>query len=172
VGSASTPPRASAADPSTSRPKSRSLGLSLDPDDARSLYQQLFDEIVSRISTSAFPPGFRLPPTRQLSEELDVHRNTGRQRDSIPFVVVVQSALYDDYRRRVVVPLVRRDRLGPVADPGFNPAFTLEGTEVILHPLEIVSVPMEQLGERVDSLASAGDAIVQALDQLLSRAWG
>ena len=62
--------------PSTARPKSRSLGLSLDPDDARSLYQQLFDEIVSRISTSAFPPGFRLPPTRQLSEELDVHRNT------------------------------------------------------------------------------------------------
>ncbi|MBX7193267.1 MAG: PLP-dependent aminotransferase family protein [Sandaracinaceae bacterium] len=58
------------------RPRSRSLGLSLDPEDPRSLYQQLFDEIVARIGKGAFPPGFRLPPTRQLSDELDVHRNT------------------------------------------------------------------------------------------------
>lgn len=56
--------------------ESRSLGLSLDPDDARALYQQLFDEIVARIGSGAFPPGFRLPPTRRLSDELDVHRNT------------------------------------------------------------------------------------------------
>lgn len=43
--------------------------------------------------------------------QFDVHRNTGRLRDSIPFVVLVQSSLYDDYRRRVVVPLVRRSLL-------------------------------------------------------------
>jgi len=55
---------------------SRSLGLSLDASDARSLYQQLFDEVVARIGKGAFPPGFRLPPTRQLADELDVHRNT------------------------------------------------------------------------------------------------
>lgn len=71
-------PRSTPVDPSRSHPspQSRSLGLSLDPADARSLYQQLFDEVVSRISRGAFPPGFRLPPTRQLAEELDVHRNT------------------------------------------------------------------------------------------------
>lgn len=69
-------------DPSTTsasqgaRRRSRSLGLALDPDDPRSLYQQLFDEVVARISKGAFPAGFRLPPTRQLSDELDVHRNT------------------------------------------------------------------------------------------------
>jgi toxin CcdB len=104
--------------------------------------------------------------------QFDVYRNTGRQQENIPFVVVVQSALFDEYRRRVAVPLVRRDRVGPIADPAFNLAFTVEGTEAILHPLEIVSVPIDQLGERVDSLAASGDAIVQALDQLLSRAWG
>jgi hypothetical protein len=37
--------------------------------------------------------------------QFDVHRNPGRHRDRIPFVVVVQSSLYDGYRRRVVVPL-------------------------------------------------------------------
>ena len=27
--------------------------------------------------------------------QFDVHRNTGKQRETIPFVVVVQSSLYD-----------------------------------------------------------------------------
>ncbi|WP_373851344.1 CcdB family protein, partial [Delftia acidovorans] len=36
--------------------------------------------------------------------QFDVHRNKGALRDSIPYVVVVQSSLFDRYRRRVVVP--------------------------------------------------------------------
>ena len=39
--------------------------------------------------------------------QFDVHRNKGALRESIPFVVLVQSAQFDRYRRRVVVPLVR-----------------------------------------------------------------
>ncbi|QXP84964.1 CcdB family protein [Methylococcus sp. Mc7] len=103
--------------------------------------------------------------------QFDVHRNTGPHRDAIPFVVIVQSPLFDDYRRRVVVPLVRQDRLGAVPDPGFNPAFTIEGVDVVLHPLEIVSVPVAQLGGRVGSLSDAGDRVIGAIDQMLSRAW-
>jgi toxin CcdB len=38
--------------------------------------------------------------------QFDVHRNKGSQKESIPFVVLVQSSLFDRYRRRVVVPLV------------------------------------------------------------------
>ena len=38
--------------------------------------------------------------------QFDVHRNPGKNRDAIPFVVLVQSSLFDSYRRRVVVPLV------------------------------------------------------------------
>ena len=40
--------------------------------------------------------------------QFDVHRNKGTLRDAIPFVVIVQSSLFDGYKRRVVVPLVRR----------------------------------------------------------------
>jgi len=43
---------------------------------------------------------------------------------------------------------------------------------VVLHPLEIVSVPNEQLGEFVKSLAHDGNLIADALDALLTRAWG
>jgi len=101
--------------------------------------------------------------------QFDVHRNPGRHRESIPFVVIVQSGLYDDYRRRVVVPLVKKASLGKVANPRFNPTFRIKGVSVVLHPLEIVSVAKENLGERVGSLEEEGDSIIAALDELLTR---
>jgi toxin CcdB len=43
--------------------------------------------------------------------QFDVHLNPGPQRGAVPLVVLVQSALFDGYRRRVVVPLVLRSAL-------------------------------------------------------------
>ncbi|MBI5751583.1 MAG: CcdB family protein [Hydrogenophilales bacterium] len=104
--------------------------------------------------------------------QFDVHRNTGKNREAIPFVVLVQSAIFDSYRRRVVVPLVRKSSLGAISDERFNPTFKIERIEVVLHPLEIVSIPNEKLGEFVKSIAEQGSRIMDALDVLLSRAWG
>ncbi len=104
--------------------------------------------------------------------QFDVHRNTGRHRDDIPYVVLVQSSLYDAYRRRVVVPLVRKSALGKISNPRFNPRFKIENVPVVLHPLEIVSIPNEQLGEFVESLSQEGNRIMDALDELLTQAWG
>ena len=101
--------------------------------------------------------------------QFDVHRNPGRHRDTIPFVVIVQSTLYDDYRRSVVVPLVSKASLGKVVNPRFNPTYRIKGESVVLHPLEIVSVAQENLGEWVDSLQDEGDKIISALDELLTR---
>lgn len=106
--------------------------------------------------------------------QFDVHRNTGKQREAIPYVVVVQSSLFDSYRRRVVIPLVRRSNLDSsaafVGSP-LNPVFTVKGLKVVLHPLEVVSVATDQLGEKVASLAQEGDRITAAMDELLTRAW-
>jgi toxin CcdB len=104
--------------------------------------------------------------------QFDVLRNVGRQKDSIPFVVVAQSRLFDGYRRRVVIPLVRKAELGQIHNPRLNPTFKIKGVTVVLHPLEIVSVANEHLGERVGSLAEEGDAVVAALDELFTRAFG
>jgi toxin CcdB len=101
--------------------------------------------------------------------QFDVHRNPGRHSERIPFVVIVQSTLYDDYRRRVVVPLVNKSSLGKVTNPRFNPTFRIKGQSVVLHPLEIVSVAKENLGERVGTLEGDGDDIIAALDELLTR---
>ena|ERR1017187_7546350 len=106
--------------------------------------------------------------------QFDVHRNIGRQRENIPFVVVVQSSLFDKYRRRVVVPLVSKSALSEdptVPGTRMNPVFSVEGVDVVLHPLEIVSVATDQLGEKVASLTSEGIQITDALDELLTRSW-
>lgn len=103
--------------------------------------------------------------------QFDVHRNSGKHKDTIPFVVVVQSSQFYSYRRRVVVPLVRASAIGKVSYAAFNPTFKIQGTTVVLHPLEIVSVPVDQLGEIVGSLSNESQSIVAALDELLTRAW-
>jgi toxin CcdB len=102
--------------------------------------------------------------------QFDVHRNLGINKDSIPFVVVVQSSQYDSYCRRVVVPLVRASALGKISHTGFNPSFKIRGTSVVLHPLEIVSIPVDRLGVLVGSLRERSQFIVAALDELLTQA--
>ena len=107
--------------------------------------------------------------------QFDVHRNKGTLKESIPFVVLVQSSLFDRYRRRMVVPLVRRSALpGQAATVGsrLNPVFQVEGLELVLHPLDMVSVALDQLGEYATSLAGQGQVIADALEELLTRSWG
>ena len=104
--------------------------------------------------------------------QFDIHENKGANHEAIPYVVVVQSALYDDFRRRVVVPLVRKSFVGTVDRQRFNPEFRIKGVPVILHPLEISSVPVDRLGKVVGSLAGDGQRIMDALDELLTRSWG
>jgi toxin CcdB len=103
--------------------------------------------------------------------QFDVHRNKGPLHASVPFVVIVQSTLFDGYRRRMVVPLRRSAALPkqPVAASSrMNPIFRIEKIDVILHPLDMVSVAVDQLGEQVGSLAEHGQAIADALDELLT----
>lgn len=107
--------------------------------------------------------------------QFDILRNKGPLRDAIPFVVLVQSAQFDRYRRRVVVPLVRRSTLPtntPTISGRMNPTFNVEGIEVVLHPLDMVSVALDQLGEHIGSLSDQGQRITDAIDELLTRSWG
>ena len=105
--------------------------------------------------------------------QFDVHRNKGRQKESIPFVVVIQSARFDAYRRRVVVPLVLRQHApASISGSRMNPVFRIGGVEVVLNPLQVVSVAIDQLGVVVDSLADHGQQITDAMDELITRAWG
>lgn len=107
--------------------------------------------------------------------QFDVHANTGISRDVIPFVVIIQSSIFDQYGRRLVVPLVRKDQLQKIAfnsDPRTFPEFQIKRTKVILNPLEIVSIATDRLGPKVASLAQSGQSITDAIDEVLTRSWG
>lgn len=98
--------------------------------------------------------------------QFDVHENIGKHKRAIPFVVIVHSSQFDSYRRRAVVPLVRAKEIEHQRFETFNP-FTVRGITVVLHPLEIVSIPLDRLGTRVDSLTDSDQEIIAALDELL-----
>ena len=53
-----------------------------------------------------------------------------------------------------------------------NPVFIFKGVRVVLHPLDMVSVALDQLGDAVGSLVPQGQIIADALDELLTRSWG
>jgi toxin CcdB len=69
------------------------------------------------------------------------------------------------------VPLVRTTAIDRISYPACNPTFNIRGISVVQHPLEMVSVPVDQLGAIVGSLRDQSQLIVAALDELLSRAW-
>jgi toxin CcdB len=105
-----------------------------------------------------------------MSDQLSVHRNPGRNKTVLPFVVVVQSNRFRTSGRRVVVPLVVAGAFrAPDSDVG--PHFVIEGQEVVLDPLQITNVPRDALGPSVASLVGEEERVVGALDILLSRAW-
>jgi toxin CcdB len=63
-------------------------------------------------------------------------------------------------------------KLHTIGLPRFNPTFVVEDTEVVLHPLEMVSIAGNKLGQLVQSLADDGQQIIDALDELITRAHG
>ena len=52
-----------------------------------------------------------------------------------------------------------------------NPSFKVRGSVLVLHPLDMVSVALDQLGDCVGSLAENGQEIADELDDLLTRSW-
>ncbi|MBP0465072.1 CcdB family protein [Roseomonas sp. PWR1] len=106
--------------------------------------------------------------------QFDVHRNPGRLKDAIPFVVIVQSRRFDAHARRLVAPLLAADAAGADRYPDLAPRFTIEGRGVVLDPLQLQTVPREVLGPRVASLAADAHAarIIAAIDAVLSTSAG
>lgn len=100
--------------------------------------------------------------------QFDVHRNPGRTRAAIPFVLVVQGDRWKDRADRVVVPLVLADEV-EYRDPTLNPDFTIDGTAVILNPLQMATIPTRVLGPVVGSLDGEHIRIIAALDAMIAQ---
>jgi toxin CcdB len=105
--------------------------------------------------------------------QFDVHRNPGRSRAAVPFLVVVQSRRFDGLARRLVAPLLAVGAQ-TVGYPELAPRFRILGQEVVLDPLQLQSVPRDLLGSAIASLADddASGRIIGAIDAVLSTSAG
>jgi toxin CcdB len=98
--------------------------------------------------------------------QLAVYRNPRPgSRKHAPFLLDVQSDLVTA-GLRVVVPLVEPDYFGPPMKR-LNPVLRVLGHDYILAPLEIGSLPTENLRDPVASLSGNRSEIMDALDFLL-----
>ena len=103
--------------------------------------------------------------------QFDVLRNPGRQRDTIPYVVVLQNGRFDRAATRFVAPLILA-RHANVREHYLVPRFTVEGVEVVMDVFNLATLPTERLGPPVASRVNedARTRLMRALDELVSQA--
>jgi toxin CcdB len=100
--------------------------------------------------------------------QFDVHLNQGRTRNSVPFVLVIQSDRLESSTHRIVVPLVLRSELG-ILDRHLNPSFTVDDQVVVMDTLQLVSLPAKALGQKVCTLDQDHLSIIRAIDALIAQ---
>jgi len=98
--------------------------------------------------------------------QFDVHRNPGRTRASIPFVLVVQSDRWALRPARTVVPLVLAGEIA-VRDRVLNPEFVVDGISVVINPLQITTLPTAVLGPAIANLDAEHVRIIGAINALI-----
>jgi len=90
-------------------------------------------------------------------------RRSGRE-----LLLVCQSDLLDHLSTRFVLPLIPKvDAKGPPASR-LNPTFVVDGQEYVLATNLAATVPVTELALKIASLDQHGDAIIQAIDSLIS----
>jgi toxin CcdB len=100
--------------------------------------------------------------------QFDVHRNPGRTKAAIPYVLVVQSDRWEDRPDRVVVPLVLASEVR-YRDLALNPEFVIDGTPVLMNPLQTATIPTRVLGPAVGTLDDKHGQVIAALDALIAQ---
>jgi len=101
--------------------------------------------------------------------QYDVFANPNpRSRDSVPYVVDVQSGLLDALPTRLVMPLSRVSVRSDGIPRRLIAVFVIDGERLALHPHEAAGVDAKLLRKRVDSLAAHANEICDALDAVIS----
>ena len=103
--------------------------------------------------------------------QFDVHRNIEATKAAYPYLVVLQSSLFRNRSRWVVVPMVPATPDLPGNDR-LNPIFEVEGRRYALATLSILNMPKDRLGPVIATLADESDVIIAAVDWMVNRGWG
>jgi toxin CcdB len=105
--------------------------------------------------------------------QFDIHRNMGKAKAVVPYLMLLQSSRFDKSPHRIVAPLPLGE-LFRVEHPDLHPSFMIEGRTVVMDPLRLFSAPYSGLGELVGKLSDYNDGTraMNAVDIVLSRAFG
>jgi len=85
-----------------------------------------------------------------------------------PYLLEVQSNVFEDANRAVYIPLVSARALKK-PDEVLNAAFSIAGKSVRLFPLDISSAPRSAMGKLVGNVKDDSDSVVAAMDLLFAR---
>ncbi len=97
----------------------------------------------------------------------DVFRNPSpATTKAIPYFVVVQSELLDDFPTRVVIPLARATAIKGPSATLLNPELVVDNIRVVLLTQQIGSAPVRILRKHVAHFEAERDVIARALDFL------
>lgn len=97
----------------------------------------------------------------------DVYANLGSRAATTPYLVDVQSTLFDGLESRVVVPLRRIGDFPEVKLPErLTPILHVLGTQLLLQTPQLGAVPLRVLKAPVASLADRQAEITAAMDFL------
>ena len=101
--------------------------------------------------------------------QFDVFANANSKTvKQFPFLLEVQSNLFEDANRAVYIPLVN-ERTLKKPDEVLNAAFTIAGCTVRLFPLDLSSAPRSAMGKLVGNVQDESDSVVAAMDLLFAR---
>ena len=101
--------------------------------------------------------------------QFDVFENANsRTVKKYPYLLEVQSNLFEDANRAVYIPLVS-ERTLKKPDEVLNFALTIAGCSVRLFPLDISSAPRSTMGKLVGNVRDDSDSVVAAMDLLFAR---
>ena len=99
--------------------------------------------------------------------QFDVYVNSSkRSAKQFPFLLEVQSDVFEDSTRAVYVPLVNADSLKK-PDKTLNAKLLVAGATVLLFPMDIASAPRSSVGSKVTNVATESDKVIAALIALV-----
>jgi toxin CcdB len=97
-----------------------------------------------------------------------VYRNKSpRSRSTYPYLVDVQSDLFDELQTRVVIPLGKASTVGKKPLTNLTPAVKFDGDMYLLMTPQLAGVARSDLGASAGSLTDQRQVIVAAVDFLL-----
>ena len=101
--------------------------------------------------------------------QFDVFVNANsRTVNQFPYLLEVQSNLFEDANRAVYIPLVSERKLKN-PDEILNAVLTIAGKSVRLFPLDISSAPRSAMGKLVGNVQDDSDSVIAAMDLLFAR---